>query len=255
MSDSERKTLTLRPIGVAHTPFREKVEAPRQGIVAKDVEATIEIFDEPGMRDALSDLEEWKRLWLLFWFDRNEGWKPKVRPPRSDTKKGLFATRSPHRPNSIGMSAVRLVRVDGLKIIVTDIDLLDQTPIFDIKPYVPYADAFPDEDSGWLVPDPKPEFAVTWTADAEAQLAWLLTNGVDIRQGVEDILKLGPMPHAYRRIRKERDKAVLAHKEWRVDFNADDKSITIFRIRSGYKHKELPQAPPPHALFCETFGV
>ncbi len=252
---TERKTLALTPIGIAHTPFREKVEAPRQGVVAKEIQGTIEIFDEPGMRDALQNLEEWKRIWLLFWFDRNEGWKPKVRPPRADGKKGLFSTRSPHRPNAIGLSAVKLVKVDGLRVVVSDIDLLDQTPIFDIKPYVPYADAFPDDDAGWLVKDPKPEFLVKWTEQARAQIAWLTNHAIDIQSGVEDVLKLGPMPHAYRRIRRERDKGVLAHKEWRIDFTADDTSVTIFRIRSGFKHKELAKAPAPHAAFAEFFGV
>lgn len=255
MSGPERKTLTLRPIGIAHTPFREKVEAPRQGVVAKDVEGTIEIFDVPGMRDALCNLEEWKRIWLVFWFDRNEGWKPKVRPPRAEGKKGLFSTRSPHRPNAIGMSAVRLIRVDGLRIVVSDIDLLDQTPIFDVKPYVPYADAFTEEDSGWLAQDPKPEFAVVWTADAEAQLAWLRAHDVDIQKGVEDVLKLGPMPHAYRRIRHDKDKGILAHKEWRIDFTATTDTVTIFRIRSGFKHKDLPTAPAHHAEFAAHFDV
>ena len=249
------KTLTLTPIGIAHTPFREKVEAPRQAVVAKGALGVIEIFDEPGMRDALANLDEWKRIWILFWFDRNTGWKPKVRPPRATGKKGLFATRAPHRPNSIGLSAVRLLKVEGLKIHVSDIDLLDGTPIFDIKPYVPYADAFTEEDSGWLVQDPKPEFAVEWTADAKKQLAWLVKHDVDIQKGVEEVLKLGPMPHAYRRIRNEKDKGILAHKEWRIDFRATKDTVTIFRIRSGYKHREIDQAPKPHAQFVRHFDV
>jgi tRNA-Thr(GGU) m(6)t(6)A37 methyltransferase TsaA len=250
---SSIRTLTLNPIGVAHTPFREKIEAPRQAVVAKEIQGVIEIFDEPGMRDALQNLEEWKRIWVLFWFDRNVGWKPKVRPPRADGKKGLFSTRSPHRPNAIGMSAVKLVSVDGLRVVVSDIDLLDQTPILDIKPYVPYADAFPDDDAGWLVKDPKPEFEVRWNEKSKTQIAWLRDHDVDIASGVEEVLKLGPMPHAYRRIRRERDKGVLAHKEWRIDFTADDVSVTIVNIRSGFKRKEIEKAPEVHQAFVKKF--
>ena len=82
---------------------------------------------------------------MLFWFDRNEGWRPKVLPPRSRSgRKGVFATRSPHRPNPLGLSAVRLERVDGLTLHVSDVDMLDGTPVLDIKPYVAYTDAIAD---------------------------------------------------------------------------------------------------------------
>src|SRR6185437_11868823 len=91
----------------------------------------------------ISGLAGFERIWLLFVFHRSEGWKPLVRPPRGGGKRGVLATRSPHRPNAIGLSAVELVAVEERALRVRGVDLLDGTPILDIKPYVPYADAFP----------------------------------------------------------------------------------------------------------------
>ena len=114
-------------------------------------------------------------------------WRPKVLPPRSaGRRRGVFSTRSPHRPNPIGLSVVRLDEVRGLTLHVRDVDMIDGTPVLDLKPYVPYADAFPDARTGWLEPlagrrrgrepaavDPEPGFAVTWSPLAAEQAAWL----------------------------------------------------------------------------------
>ena len=172
--------LVCRPIGFVRSPFKEKADAPRQGPLAEGVTATIEVGLE--YKDALEDLSGFERIWVLFWFDRAEGWKPKVQPPRSDTKRGLFATRSPHRPNPIGMTAVRIDRVDGLVIHIRDHDLIDGTPVLDIKPYIPYADAFPEASSGWLDKDPKAAWEVDVSA-VEEPLAWIAKEaGVDPRR-------------------------------------------------------------------------
>jgi tRNA (adenine37-N6)-methyltransferase len=102
-------------------------------------------------REALHDLEGVERIWVIAHLHLNTGWSAKVIPPRGPRKKrGLFATRSPHRPNAIGLSAVRLLRVDRFTLHVEEIDLLDGTPILDVKPYVPYADAFPGARAGWI---------------------------------------------------------------------------------------------------------
>src|SRR5262249_54526032 len=145
-----------------------------------------------------------------------EGWRPKVLPPRSGgARRGVFSTRSPHRPNPIGLSVVKLVEVRGLVIHVRDVDLIDGTPILDLKPYVPYADAFPKARTGWLEPlaedapvsgddearprDPERGFEVTWSELGASQAAWLRdTHGVDLASPVNTILELGPQPHPYR---------------------------------------------------------
>src|SRR6202041_972769 len=99
---------------------------------------------------ALSDVEGWEYLWVVYWFHLNSDWHPKVLPPRSKVKRGVFATRSPHRPCPIGLSAVRLVRVEGLSVHVEGVDMLDGSPVLDLKPYVAAADAIAEAGSGWL---------------------------------------------------------------------------------------------------------
>jgi tRNA-Thr(GGU) m(6)t(6)A37 methyltransferase TsaA len=241
------RTLKCQPIGFVHSPFREKADAPRQGVLAEDTTATIELGVE--YQDALDDLSGFERIWVLFWFDRAEGWKPKVTPPRSAVKRGVFATRSPHRPNPIGMTAVRLERVEGLTLHVRGLDLIEGTPVLDIKPYIPYADAFPDAGSGWLdAPDPKAEWEVDVSA-VEAPLAWIeQETGLDLRARVVAALKLGPQPHAYRRIKDN----VLAVKEWRAAFRVEERKIVVEKITSGYREKELP-SQPVHAAFVARF--
>ena len=104
--------VTFEPIGVVRTPFTDKKDAPRQPAAARGVRGRVELIDSAEMRDAVCDLEAWTHLWIVYVFhERGEGWSPKVQPPRSDRRRGVLATRSPHRPNPIGLSAVRLERV------------------------------------------------------------------------------------------------------------------------------------------------
>src|SRR5439155_25469237 len=125
-------------------PFRDRVSAPRQPRAAEGASGSIELFAGHGYEDALADLDRWQYIWVIFWFHGNEGWKAKVQPPRSTKKRGLFATRTPHRPNPIGLSVLRLERVEGRVVHVRDVDVLDGTPVLDLKPYVPWTDAIPD---------------------------------------------------------------------------------------------------------------
>src|SRR6185503_9577700 len=174
-----RKQLVLEPIGYVRTELSTKVEAARQPRAGAGAEGRIELLPARNFEHALSNLAEWQFIWVLFWFDRNEGWRPKVLPPRSRSgRKGVFATRSPHRPNPLGLSAVRLTRVDGLTLHISDVDMLDGTPVLDIKPYVAYTDAIADAGAGWLTSadeprDPVPEFDVVWDDIASEQAAWV----------------------------------------------------------------------------------
>src|SRR6185369_7055408 len=152
---------------------------------------------------ALEDLNSFRYIWLIFWFDQSEGWRPKVLPPRSDKRRGLFATRSPHRPNPIGMSLVELTGIEGLVLSVAGLDLLDGTPLLDIKPYIPYADSRPEADHGWLEErqDPKAAFVVSFSERAQADLTLLRGFGIELEAPIRRVLELGPEPHPYRRIR------------------------------------------------------
>ncbi len=142
----------LRIIGHARTPWRRREDAPHQPSAAADAEAAIEV--EPPWRDALADLGSFTRIWVLSLFHRSHGFATRVRPPRGGPRRGVFATRAPNRPSQIGLSCVELVGVDveaGL-VRVRGLDLLDGTPVLDLKPYLPVVDAHPDAGHGWLEP-------------------------------------------------------------------------------------------------------
>lgn len=154
MPDADAAFIT-HPIAHVRSPYAHRIDAPHQPTVVEGTEtgavaeAVIEFvagFPETAYRD----LAGFDRLWLVFVFDRSEGWKAEVRPPRGGGKRSVLATRSPHRPNAIGLSCVELVAIEGHGLRVRGVDLLDGTPILDIKPYVPYADAFPEARAGWI---------------------------------------------------------------------------------------------------------
>jgi tRNA-Thr(GGU) m(6)t(6)A37 methyltransferase TsaA len=154
MHDSP-SAFSCHPIAFARSPYARRIDAPHQSTVVAGTEtraaaeATIE-FVEGFPATAWRDLAGFERIWLVFAFHRSEGWKAEVRPPRGGGKRSVLATRSPHRPNAIGLSAVELVALEEGVLRVRGMDLLDGTPILDIKPYVPYADAFPTARAGWI---------------------------------------------------------------------------------------------------------
>jgi tRNA (adenine37-N6)-methyltransferase len=248
------------PIGVVHSPFGERAAAPRQASLARDTEGRIELFPGRGFEDALEGLSAWDYAWVIFVFHKNleegRGWRPKVLPPRSDTKRGVFATRSPHRPNPIGLSAVKIERVEGLEVHVRHLDVLDGSPVLDLKPYVAYADAYPNARAGWLeTPDPVAAWEVVFSEDALGRLAFLRANGVDLQGPIEAALSLGPRPHAYRRIRPHGAGMRLALKEWRVDFAAEGRCIVVTSVRSGYRAGQLATdaVPEVHRTFSARY--
>lgn len=152
------ESYTISPIAHIRTDFKDKFGIPRQsGLVP---ELTARIVFEPEYRDpnALAGIEGYSHLWLIWQFSTvaqeyaaGRKWRPTVRPPRlgGNVRRGVFATRSPYRPNALGLSCVELAGVDGCDLLVKGADLLDGTPIFDIKPYLPYVDAHPEARGGF----------------------------------------------------------------------------------------------------------
>jgi len=140
--------MQVKPIGVIHSPFRDAAGTPIQPSLASGAQGHVELF--PEFEDGLKDLDGFERIWLLYWFDRASKAKLKVIPYKDDTQRGLFATRAPCRPNPIGLSCVKLLGVEGCKLTVADVDILDGTPLLDIKPYSPKFDHFEVTKSGWL---------------------------------------------------------------------------------------------------------
>jgi len=243
------------------SPFAQRAEAPRQASLAIDVPATIELYPGRGYEHALEGLDAWEYAWVVFVFHKNveegRGWKGKVLPPRSGFKRGVFGTRSPHRPNPIGLSAVRIDRVEGCVVHVRNVDLLDGTPVLDLKPYVAYADAHPGARSGWLeAPDPLPAWEVSFSSEAQAQIGWLAERRIELRAAIETTLALGPQPHPYRRIRPRGTGMRLALKDWRVDFQVEDRRIVVRALSTGYRAKQLALEPglDVHRDFTAKWG-
>jgi tRNA-Thr(GGU) m(6)t(6)A37 methyltransferase TsaA len=229
-----------------------KVEAARQPRVALDTPAQIQLLPGRNFEHALEDLASWELIWVIFWFHLNSGWRPKVLPPRSITgRKGVFATRSPHRPNPIGMSVVRLERVDGLTLHIRGADMVDGTPVLDLKPYIAYTDAHPDAGTGWLeeagssgkqgLPaDPIPDYVVHFDALAGKQAEWIEAHsGLAIQERIRSTLLLGPKPHPYRRIRRMDKWMQLAVKEWRACFTVVEREVRVLEIYSGFRASQL----------------
>lgn len=141
-------SLELIPIGTIHSPFKEPAGTPIQSSVAEGIEGTVEVF--PAYADGLLDLDGFERIWLLYRFDRAPSPRLRVVPFRDEVERGLFATRAPCRPNPIGLSCVRLLGIQRNVLTVGGVDILDGTPLLDIKPYIPEFDAFPQSRPGWL---------------------------------------------------------------------------------------------------------
>jgi tRNA (adenine37-N6)-methyltransferase len=262
MSSDSPTVLTLEPIGYLRNDLATKVEAARQPRAAAGTPARIELLPARNFEHALEDLAGWELIWVIFWFHLNTGWRPKVLPPRSTTgRKGVFSTRSPHRPNPIGMSVVRLDRVEGLTLYVRDADMLDGTPVLDIKPYIAYTDAHPSAGTGWLQvadpprggqtqpSDPVLAYLVQFNALAADQAAWIEAHtGLPIRERIESTLSLGPEPHPYRRIRRLGDGMQLAVKEWRVRFTVVEHAVRVLEIGSGFRDSQVAAADVDDSL-------
>jgi len=140
--------IVFEPIGVAHTPFKEQAGTPIQPKAGKGVQGKIEILQE--LTEGLADLDGFSHIIVLFHLHLSDGYKLKVVPYMDEQERGVFATRAPRRPNPIGLSVVRLQRVEDNVLHICDVDMLDGTPVLDIKPYTPHFE--PDEEfkSGWL---------------------------------------------------------------------------------------------------------
>ena len=280
--ENSTSDLTLEPIGFVRSARETKVEAARQPRAAAGEAARIELLPGHHYEHALEDLERWELIWVIFWFHLNSGWRPKVLPPRSTTgRKGVFATRSPHRPNPLGMSVVRLERVEGLVLHIRDSDMLDGTPVLDLKPYVAYTDSHPGAGAGWLEDaaraggagggigagtgmgtqpaDPVDKYVVRFEALAAEQVVWVESHtGLALRERVESTLALGPAPHPYRRIRRLGEEMQLSVKEWRVRFAVVGRDVRVIEIYSGFRASQLAagendQALRPHREFVTTW--
>lgn len=200
----------LQVIATAHNGFSDKFGIPRQSRKESHIETRI-VFG-PEFRDSnmIRGIEDYSHLWLIWGFTEAKDWSATVRPPRlgGNTRMGVFATRSPYRPNHLGLSSVRLLRIEDGNLIVSGADLLDGTPIYDIKPYLSFSDAHPDASNGF----------------AEATKDYALS--VKVLEDLVEVLRQDPRP-AYQdddRIYK------LDYQNYLVEFQVIDNNVIINKI-------------------------
>jgi tRNA-Thr(GGU) m(6)t(6)A37 methyltransferase TsaA len=197
-------TIALQPIATIHTPYKQKFAIPRQPGLAKHAIGLIEFLPEFADPNSLRGIEQFSHLWLVFQFHQTaqQGWSPMVRPPRlgGNKKMGVFATRSTFRPNHMGLSVVEFVGVEHsngkLILKVCGMDLLDGTPILDIKPYIPYADSHPQALGGFAQEQPQ-LMSVRYVPVAIEQLAQWHKSYPQLQQLITEVLAQDPRP-AYR---------------------------------------------------------
>ena len=198
-------SFAMQTIGLVHSCFREKFGIPRQSGLVAEARAEIEILPPFDRDEAFSGLESFSHIWVIFVFHQclRQKWKATVRPPRlgGNRRVGVFASRSTFRPNPLGLSVVKLdglARRQGrLYLQISGVDLLDETPVLDIKPYLSYADSLPQAVSGYAPRAPKAAGQPVFSAEAEAQCQRYAQGYPQLRALIENLLQLDPRP-AYR---------------------------------------------------------
>jgi len=237
-------SFSISPIGYIKSNYKQKYDAPRQPHVEAAISGKVVLEPHQNYETALLDLDGFSHIWLIYQFHKNAHWKPKVLPPRNTReKKGVFATRSPYRPNPIGMSVVRLNRIKGRILYIEDHDLLDGTPILDIKPYLNYSDSHPDASLGWIGELNEEPFTIAYQNDTEEKLNWLQAQRVFFKDELEKRLSYDPFPHPYRRITKEEFGFQICYKEWAASFEIDGQVVQITNVYSGFSEEKIKQQP------------
>jgi tRNA-Thr(GGU) m(6)t(6)A37 methyltransferase TsaA len=223
---------TLKPIGIVHSPYKEKFGIPRQpGLV--NITSRVEILPPYNIPDAFDGLEEFSHIWVSFVFHQvwRESWKALVRPPRlgGNQKKGVFASRAPFRPNNLGLSVVKLESIEvqdkTISLHVSGLDCVDQTPVVDIKPYLPYVDNVPEATGGFAAKPPEPDMSVAFSPSAERQLA---TVDLKMRQYIIEVLSYDIRP-AYRQ-RETTGEYGMSFDEFNIRWKIEDKNVLVIAV-------------------------
>ncbi|ATF50769.1 tRNA (N6-threonylcarbamoyladenosine(37)-N6)-methyltransferase TrmO [Citrobacter freundii] len=209
-------------IGVIRSPYKEKFAVPRQPGLVESASGELHLLAPYNQADAVRGLEAFSHLWVIFVFHQTMegGWRPTVRPPRlgGNARMGVFATRSTFRPNPVGMSLVELKGIvcqkDNVVLQLGSLDLVDGTPVVDIKPYLPFAEALPDATASYAQHAPVAEMAVGFTPEVEQQLLMLEKRYPLLKTFIGEVLAQDPRP-AYRK----GEETGKTYAVWLHDFN------------------------------------
>jgi tRNA-Thr(GGU) m(6)t(6)A37 methyltransferase TsaA len=254
----------FHPIGYISSDKKFRYETPRQGVLAVESISEITLLPHHNFEQAVEELDGFDRIWIIYQFHLNTNWKPKVTPPRHTRKKiGVFATRAPYRPNPIGISCVKLLKVEGLKIFITESDILDGSPVLDIKPYLPYSDSFPDVKTGWVKSGIENKFEIECNELATTKMKWLKQQaGINLRSFARLQLEFNPTDDSRKRIARREKDFILSYRTWRILYSVDPKtrSVLIADVYSGYsntelidKHNDVYEDKEVHRLFVQNF--
>jgi tRNA-Thr(GGU) m(6)t(6)A37 methyltransferase TsaA len=229
----------FQPIGVIRSCFKEKFGIPRQPGLVTEARAVLELHPPFDCPEAVAELKGFSHVWVVFVFHQamREEWRPTVRPPRlgGNQRIGVFASRSPFRPNPIGLSAVTLEKVDcqagHCQLHLRGADLLDGTPVLDIKPYLPYADALPEARGGFADKAPASDLKVQFSELAEAQCEALeQTTYPGLRLLIEQILQADPRP-AYYLGREQQQSFGMRLYDFDLQWQVAGSEITVTALR------------------------
>ncbi|SQI42812.1 putative methyltransferase, YaeB/AF_0241 family [Leminorella richardii] len=220
--------LSLTPIGVIRSPYKEKFAVPRQPGLVEDGTGELHLLPPYAQAEAVRGLEQFSHIWILFIFHQTKdgGWRPTVRPPRlgGNARMGVFATRSTFRPNPIGMSLVELrgVRQQEGRVILElgSLDLVDGTPVVDIKPYLPFAESLPHAHAGFAQEAPQADMPVRFSPDAQQVLQRETQRYPHLERFITQVLAQDPRPAYRQKDREAREFAVHLldfNVRWRVE--------------------------------------
>lgn len=233
----------ISPIGFIESPFKHRYGVPRQPKLADQMHGTIYLNNDPDLRTAVKQLEGYSHLWIIFVFHSHGGknWKPSIRPPKLGGRKkvGVLASRSPHRPNPIGLSVVKIENISidkngQIKIRISGVDLLNETPVLDIKPYLPYTDSIANATTGWSSGEFK-KYPVIFSSKSCSFLE-TLSNSEEIKNSIVQVLEIDPRPGYQQRktpaSSKEAEnlKLGIAILDFEIKYRFEQSSITVLEI-------------------------
>ncbi len=252
------ESIIFAPIGFFSSEQVEPYQASRQPD-ENSKPGVIQLNSGSNFEQALTDLEGCSHIWIIYKFHKNENWKPLVLTPRSDRKIGVFATRAPYRPNPIGMTVVKIERIEGLNIFVGPNDLLNETPILDIKPYHPESDLVPEARIEWLKHNVK-RYKIQFSPMAIEHIEFLESNALtELKPFILRQLEYDPINSDKKRVSELNGYWVLAYRTWRIDFILTEDSVSVIGIRSGYSTEDLEKNEDPyndkdlHQLFIKEY--